>query len=102
MMTSDLTGRTALDLRDARSVKDLAHRALETANGQIDVLVNNAGWGTRGPTPGFDEATFDGVFGTTLKAPLHLVGEIAPAMAERGKGSIIGAVLNVDGGRTAV
>ena len=77
------------DLQDGASAKDLAHRAMDAANGQIDVLVNNAGWGTLAPTPGFDEATFDAVFGTNLKAPFYLVGEIAPTMAERGKGSII-------------
>jgi len=77
------------DLQDGASAKDLAHRAMDAANGQIDVLVNNAGWGTLAPTPGFDEARFDAVFGTNLKAPFYLVGEIAPTMAERGKGSII-------------
>ena len=77
------------DLQDGASAKDLAHRAMDAANGQIDVLVNNAGWGTLAPTPGFDETTFDAVFGTNLKAPFYLVGEIAPTMAERGKGSII-------------
>ena len=32
---------------------------------------------------------FDAVMGTNLKAPFFLVGEIAPGMAERGKGAII-------------
>jgi NAD(P)-dependent dehydrogenase (short-subunit alcohol dehydrogenase family) len=77
------------DLHDALSAKGLAQRATQAAGGQIDVLVNNAGIGTLGPTQGFDEATFDGIFGTNLKVPFYLVGEIAPAMAGRGKGSII-------------
>jgi NAD(P)-dependent dehydrogenase (short-subunit alcohol dehydrogenase family) len=77
------------DLQEGASAKDLAHRAMDAASGQIDVLVNNAGWGPLAPTPGFDEATFDAVFATNLKAPFYLVGEIAPSMAERGKGSVI-------------
>jgi NAD(P)-dependent dehydrogenase (short-subunit alcohol dehydrogenase family) len=77
------------DLRDASSAQDLARRSLEVAEGHIDILVNNAGWGILGATPGFDEATFDGIFGTNLKAPFYLVGEIAPGMAERGHGAIV-------------
>ena len=50
------------------------------------MLVNNAGIGTLGPTQGFDEATFDSIFGTNLKVPFYLVGEIALAMARTGKG----------------
>src|ERR1700747_437188 len=65
------------------------HAGSSGGAGEIDVLVNNAGIGTLGPTQGFDEATFDSIFGTNLKVPFYLVGEIAPAMAERGKGSII-------------
>ncbi len=77
------------DLRDASSAKDLARRALGAADGKIDVLVNNAGWGILGATEGFDEATFDGIIGTNLKVPFYLVGEIARGMAERGRGAIV-------------
>jgi NAD(P)-dependent dehydrogenase (short-subunit alcohol dehydrogenase family) len=77
------------DLHDAASATELARRATEVAGGAIDVLVNNAGIGTFGPTEGFDERTFDDIVGTNLKAPFYLVGAIAPAMAERGKGAII-------------
>lgn len=79
----------AADLHDAASAIDLARRATGTAGGQIDVLVNNAGIGASGPTQGFDEKTFDSVFGTNTKVPFYLVSEIAPAMAERGQGTVI-------------
>ena len=77
------------ELHDAASAKDLAHRATEIADGHIDILVNNAGIGAFAPTQGFAEETFDAIFGTNAKVPFFLVGEIAPAMAERGKGAII-------------
>jgi len=79
----------ALDLDDAQAARTLARQALELGDGQIDMLVNNAGWGVLAPTPGFDESTFDGIIGTNLKVPFYLVGELAPAMAERGNGAIV-------------
>jgi NAD(P)-dependent dehydrogenase (short-subunit alcohol dehydrogenase family) len=33
--------------------------------------------------------TFDGVYGVNVKVPFFLVAKLAPAMAARGKGSII-------------
>ena len=33
----------AADLRDASSARDVARRAVELGNGQIDILINNAG-----------------------------------------------------------
>ncbi len=79
-------------LHDAASARDLARRATEAAGGQIDVLVNNAGGGAFGPTAGFDEGVFDATFGTNVKAPFYLVGDIAPAMAGRGRGVIVNVV----------
>ncbi|MES4891117.1 SDR family oxidoreductase [Streptomyces sp. NPDC096012] len=76
-------------LGDARSARDVARRASTAAGGHIDILVNNAGIVALGPTPGFPEETFDAVFGVNLKAPFYLVGELAPAMAERGRGAIV-------------
>jgi NAD(P)-dependent dehydrogenase (short-subunit alcohol dehydrogenase family) len=76
-------------LNDAASAQDVARRATAAAGGHIDILVNNAGIGTFGPTQGFPEETFDDIFDTNLKAPFYLVGEVAPAMAERGKGAIV-------------
>ena len=77
------------DLHDAASARDLARRAAEAAGGRIDILVNNAGGGAIGSTAGFGEDVFDAIFGTNVKAPFYLVGDIAPGMAERGQGAII-------------
>ena len=74
------------DLSDARSATELAIRATEiakSAGGTLDILVNNAAIGAGGPTSGTEEAVFDAVLATNLKAPFYLVGHLAPAMASR-------------------
>jgi NAD(P)-dependent dehydrogenase (short-subunit alcohol dehydrogenase family) len=77
------------DLHDAASAQELARRAEQAAGGRIDVLVNNAGGGDFGPTQDLTEERFDQLVATNLKAPFFLVGALAPAMAERGAGSIV-------------
>jgi NAD(P)-dependent dehydrogenase (short-subunit alcohol dehydrogenase family) len=71
-----------------------ASRALATEvtrllGGRIDVLVNNAGIFPGPSTAATDEATFDMVYAVNVKAPFFLTAAIAPAMAQRGNGSII-------------
>jgi NAD(P)-dependent dehydrogenase (short-subunit alcohol dehydrogenase family) len=76
------------DLRNGESARDLARRAMELA-GHVDILVNNAGVFPFGPTSETKEADVDDVYATNVKAPFMLVRELAPKMAERGKGAII-------------
>jgi NAD(P)-dependent dehydrogenase (short-subunit alcohol dehydrogenase family) len=38
------------DLRDAASAREVAKRAIELGNGQVDILINNAGIFPFGPT----------------------------------------------------
>ncbi|HEV7185359.1 MAG TPA: SDR family oxidoreductase [Leifsonia sp.] len=78
----------ASDLRDARSARELAIRAVELA-GTIDVLVNNAGVFPFGATEDTSEDDFDAVYAVNVKVPFFLVAELAPAMAARGHGAII-------------
>jgi NAD(P)-dependent dehydrogenase (short-subunit alcohol dehydrogenase family) len=75
-------------LDDANSARSLARRTLDIA-GQIDILVNNAGVFMFGPTAETSLETFDDAFATNVRAPFILVAELAPGMAERGKGAII-------------
>jgi NAD(P)-dependent dehydrogenase (short-subunit alcohol dehydrogenase family) len=55
----------------------------------VDVLVNNAGRSWFGPTAGLDVATYDTMFDGNVRAAYLLTAALAPAMADRGTGSII-------------
>jgi NAD(P)-dependent dehydrogenase (short-subunit alcohol dehydrogenase family) len=77
------------DLRDAASAREVAKRAAELGNGQVDILINNAGIYPFGPSHEMTEEQFDRVFAVNVKAPYFLVAELAPQMANRGKGSIV-------------
>jgi NAD(P)-dependent dehydrogenase (short-subunit alcohol dehydrogenase family) len=77
------------DLRDAASARELAKRAIKLGNGNIDILINNAGIYPFGPTHEMTEQQFDRVFSLNVKVPYFLVAELAPLMAKRGKGAIV-------------
>ena len=72
------------DLEDPGAVSRMAADL-----GEVDVLVNNAGFSSWGPTAGFDLAAFDGMFSSNVRAPFILVGAFAPGMVARGHGAII-------------
>jgi NAD(P)-dependent dehydrogenase (short-subunit alcohol dehydrogenase family) len=74
----------AADLSQAAGVDDLVQQA-----GPVDILVNNAGFAWFGPTGELDVATFDQLVVANFRAPYFLVAALAPAMAARGRGSII-------------
>lgn len=62
---------------------------LARAAGDIDLLVNNAGFSVFGATADIDAARFDALFASNVRAPFVLVGALAPGMAARGRGCII-------------
>jgi NAD(P)-dependent dehydrogenase (short-subunit alcohol dehydrogenase family) len=72
------------DLGDADAILRLAAEA-----GRVDILVNNAGIYAFTTTAGTDATSFDRHFAINTRAPFLLVGALAPAMAQRGHGSII-------------
>ena len=74
----------AADLTDPAQLDDLIDQV-----GDVDVLVNNAGFSWFGPTGDLDVATFDRLFAANVRAPYFLVGALAPKMAARGSGSIV-------------
>jgi NAD(P)-dependent dehydrogenase (short-subunit alcohol dehydrogenase family) len=57
--------------------------------GDVDVLVNNAGFSWFGPTTALDVSTFDNLFASNVRSAYFLVAALAPRMVERGAGSII-------------
>lgn len=79
----------AAALSGEASARDLAREAIELGGGHVDILVNSAGIFPFGPTDSHTEADFDDVYDVNVKVPFFLVAELAPAMAARGKGSII-------------
>jgi len=77
------------DLRDASSAREVARRAVEIGNGNMDILINNAGIYPFGPTHETTEEMFDRVYSLNVKVPYFLVAALAPLMAKRGKGAIV-------------
>jgi NAD(P)-dependent dehydrogenase (short-subunit alcohol dehydrogenase family) len=76
-------------LSDLESALDLAGWATEAGDGHVDILINNAGVALLGPSSAATEAEFDETFALNVKVPFFLVAELAPAMAERGWGSVV-------------
>ncbi|MET0699949.1 MAG: SDR family oxidoreductase [Mycobacterium sp.] len=73
----------------AAAAKDLAARAQQVADRNVDILVNNAAVGIIAPTAEMPETGFDAAIATNLAAPYYLVSALAPAMAEAGRGAIV-------------
>jgi NAD(P)-dependent dehydrogenase (short-subunit alcohol dehydrogenase family) len=77
------------DLRGASSAREVAKRAVELANGHVDILINSAGIFPFGPTHETTEEVFESVYSLNVKVPYFLVAALAPLMAKRGKGAIV-------------
>jgi NAD(P)-dependent dehydrogenase (short-subunit alcohol dehydrogenase family) len=74
----------AADLTDVRAIRQLA-----AAAGNVDVLVNNAGFSWFGPTADLDPDRYDELFDANVRSAYYLTAAIAPKMAERGRGTVI-------------
>jgi NAD(P)-dependent dehydrogenase (short-subunit alcohol dehydrogenase family) len=77
-----------LDVTDDASVQRATAEVI-SKSGQIDVLVNNAGFGFHGPVEeaNMDEAKL--MFETNFFGPLGLIQTILPGMRERRSGTIV-------------
>jgi len=85
------------DLRDAASARAVAEKAVQLGGGHVDILINNAGIFPFGATHEMSEETFDDVYALNVKAPYFLVAQLAPLMAQRGKGAIVNVSTMVAG-----
>ncbi|MCE0538536.1 SDR family oxidoreductase [Kineosporia rhizophila] len=74
----------AADLTNRDDVVRLAEQA-----GEVDVLVNNAGLGSFGPSATITGEQYDAMLEGNLRAVFVLTNALAPKMAERGSGSVI-------------
>src|ERR1700759_4095904 len=62
---------------------------LGTEVGEVDILINNAGFAWFGPTEKLAANTLNELFAANVQAPYLLVAALAPKMAARGDGAII-------------
>lgn len=78
----------ALDVTNPVSI-DLAIKAVITDLGQIDVLVNNAGYGVDGVFEAMTDETIERQFNTNVFGLMRMTRAIIPHMRQRKSGTII-------------
>ena len=72
-----------------QALREFATRATDALGGRVDILVNNAGIYPATATADLADEQLDAMLAVNVRAPHVLVGELAPAMAERGSGVIV-------------
>ena len=65
-----------------------AKRAVDSA-GEVDVLVNNAGWDRFQSFTDTDPAEWDALFAINLRGPLNMQHIVLPQMAKHGRGRVV-------------
>ena len=73
-----------LDVRSDESVREAFRQA-----GEVDVLVNNAGFEVWGPIEEMTTADLADQFETNVYGPFRCISAVLPAMRERGRGVIV-------------
>jgi 2-hydroxycyclohexanecarboxyl-CoA dehydrogenase len=77
-----------IDVTDAASV-DAAVSQIERELGQVEILVNNAGWDEFRPFLETDEAFWERVIDVNFKGCLRTTRRVVPAMVDRGYGRVV-------------
>jgi len=80
----DVAERLALDVTDERSVE-----AAMGACGHVDVLVNNAGAGLRGPIEGVPLVDVRSLFDTNFFGAVRMIQAVVPRMRNAGGGVVV-------------
>ena len=76
-----------LDVTDPSSVEAAVKTA--SADGPLDVLVNNAGFSIRGPVEALTDAELHRQFDTNVYGVIRTIRAVAPQMREAGRGTIV-------------
>ena len=79
---------TALDVTDGASIGAAVDEATDWS-GDLDTLVNNAGYGLMGPSAEIEPDDLRRQLETNVVGPMALIRAIVPAMAHRGAGLIV-------------
>jgi len=87
-ITGQRTLGIAVNITDAAQIESMIQTVVNEF-GRIDILVNNAGINIRKPVEELDEASWDLVQDTNLKAPFLCSRAAARHMKEHGGGSIV-------------
>lgn len=96
-LAPDQVWTARLDVTDAGQIKDAVAGAMAHF-GNVDVLVNNAGYGLRGAAEEVRDAEFRAILETNLVAPMALVREFLPHFRSQGGGHIL--QISTQGGQT--
>ena len=83
----DLLTVCQLDVRDREAVRMLVNETF--AQGQVDVLVNNAGYGLFGAAEELSDADVDAVLATNLTGSIDLIRFALPHLRRQGYGRIV-------------
>jgi NAD(P)-dependent dehydrogenase (short-subunit alcohol dehydrogenase family) len=78
----------ALDVTDNKSIKTALKQVIDI-EGQLDVLINNAGAGITGPLEEIPEAEIKQNFETNFFGPINVIKAVLPQMRNQGSGLII-------------
>lgn len=78
----------ALDVTDPDQIASAVRQGLARF-GDIDVLVNNAGYGYRAAIEEADAADVERLFATNFHGPINLIKAILPGMRQRRAGTIV-------------
>lgn len=78
-----------LDLRDTASIQRCLAEVLQTTNGTLDALFNNAGMMLPGAVEDISQEQIRTQFETNVYGPIELIRQVLPIMYKQGHGRII-------------